>query len=151
MGSHRVQPCAEVRMRRAWREFLRGIHEATTLTRDDFALMPPPLEAQPTVLWSPDTPTMPAGHVWTLPGVGPSKLDRALWWSEPGNLRDNATVACLANARLYEPIPGWKPPTPTRVRIFDRDGALIGESGEPELITSQSAEDQRAHEEDADD
>lgn len=26
---------------------------------------------------------------------------------------------------------------------------LLGESGEPELITSQSAEDQRAHEEDA--
>lgn len=136
MSSHRVQPCAEVRVLRGWREFLRGIHEPV---------------APITPLWSPNPPSMPAGHVWTLPGVGTSKLDRALWWSEPGNLRDNATVVFLANMRLYEPIPGWKPPTPTRVRIFDRDGALIGESGEPELVTSQSAEDQRAHEEDADD
>lgn len=36
----------------------------------------------------------------------------------------------------------WKPGDPQ---------PLTGETGEPELITSQSAEDQRAHEEDADD
>lgn len=106
MSNHRVQPCAEVRVRRAWREFLRGIHEATTLTRDDFILMPPPLEAQPTILWSPDTPTMPAGHVWTLPGVGTSKLDRALWWSEPGNLRDNVHLIHLALGRPLTIQPG---------------------------------------------
>lgn len=149
MSSHRVHPEPRVVIRRFMTHVIAQlkplvpiIQRVMEAQREQRQLMP---------LWSSDPPSVPAGHVWTLPGVGTSKLDRALWWGEPGNLRDNATVARLANARRYEPIPGWKPPTPTRVRIFDYDGALIGESGEPELITSQSAEDQRAHEEDADD
>ena len=157
MTSHRITPSLDVQLRRTFRPLARAfamlgksISEAGALTRDDYTLTASLADEPVTPLWSPDPPSVPAGHVWTLPGIGTSKLDRALWWGEPRSVKDNVHVACLANARRYEPIPGWKkPPTPKRVRIFDRDGALIGESGEPELITSQSAEDQRAHEEDA--
>ena len=126
MSSHRVQPEPRVVIRRFMTHVIAQlkplvpiIQRAMEAQREQRQLMP---------LWSPDPPTVPAGHVWTLPGVGTSKLDRALWWSEPGNLRDNVH---LIHLRMREPL--TIPP------------------GGHGYSTSQSAEDQRAHEEDADD
>ncbi|AMS04656.1 hypothetical protein DUY81_08465 [Acidipropionibacterium acidipropionici] len=42
MSSHRIQPSLAVRERRAWNTIRRMIAEATTRTRDDYVLMPPP-------------------------------------------------------------------------------------------------------------